>query len=313
MQLIKIEPRQIAGETIQTCNARDLWEFVESKQQFSDWIKSRIEKYGFIEGEDFTVDKFINGRATIIDYHLTIEAAKELAMVENNEKGREVRRYFIECERRAKAPPQINLDDPAALRPLLLSYTEKVIELQEVVAEQAPKVAALERMSAAEGSLVPREAAKCVGTTQTKLYDWLLEHKWCYRAASNNDRPGPLRAYATRVANGDLEERNVSAGFTRDGVEQVKPQVYITIKGQTKIAKLLSGEVEQVFDIHIPLPEPVTLKELHLAALEAAMAVGPDRVRSVIAGFGAPKIAEVDPSKRDVLLAALKRAVSEPF
>lgn len=101
-ELIRIESRELSGATIQTCNARDLWAFVESKQEFANWIKSRIEKYGFIEDEDFTVDKFINGRATVIDYHLTIETAKELAMVENNEKGRQVRRYFIECERKAK-------------------------------------------------------------------------------------------------------------------------------------------------------------------------------------------------------------------
>jgi len=59
-------------------------------------IKNRIEKYGFIEGEDFTLHKFVERRATVIDYHLTIEVAKELAMIENNEKGREVRRYFID-------------------------------------------------------------------------------------------------------------------------------------------------------------------------------------------------------------------------
>jgi anti-repressor protein len=92
-ELIKIEARELAGATVQTCNARDLWRFVESGQDFSTWIKGRIEKYSFAEGEDFTVHKFVDGRATVIDYHLTIEMAKELAMVENNEKGREVRRY----------------------------------------------------------------------------------------------------------------------------------------------------------------------------------------------------------------------------
>ena len=101
-ELIHIEAREISGATVQTCNARDLWEFVESKQEFAHWIKGRIEKYGFVEGEDFTVEKFINGRATMIDYCLTIETGKEVAMVENNDKGRKVRRYFIECEKRAK-------------------------------------------------------------------------------------------------------------------------------------------------------------------------------------------------------------------
>ena len=295
MQLIKIEPRQIAGATIQTCNARDLWQFVESKQEFANWIKSRIEKYGFIEGEDFTVDKFINGRATIIDYHLTIETAKELAMVENNDKGREVRRYFIECERR---PKQINLDDPASLRTALLTYTEKVLELESKVAEQEPKVAALERMSAAEGSLVPREAAKCIGTTQTKLYDWLIEHKWCYREASNDDRPGRLRAYASRVATGDLEERNVSAGFTKDGVEQCRPQVYITIGGQTKIARRLSGEA------HIP---EVTSAELQLLAVTVAKAHGPNVVWAELKRLGSARIDALEPNKYGQLKEALER------
>lgn len=105
-EIIKIESRDISGAAVQTANARDLWAFVESKQEFSHWIKNRIEKYGFVEGEDFVVDKIIErsnqglgigqGR---IDYHLTIETAKELAMVENNDKGRQVRKYFIECER----------------------------------------------------------------------------------------------------------------------------------------------------------------------------------------------------------------------
>jgi phage anti-repressor protein len=104
-ELIKIETQVISGDVVQTCNARDLWEFVESKREFATWIKDRIEKYNFKEGEDFTVDKFVNSESrgqTIIDYHLTIDAAKEMAMVENNEKGRQVRKYFIECERRLK-------------------------------------------------------------------------------------------------------------------------------------------------------------------------------------------------------------------
>ncbi len=91
---------------IQTVNARELHEFLESKQDFSTWIKNRIEKYGFIENEDYTLHKFVergnSGAQTKIDYHISIDMAKELSMVENNEKGRQARRYFIESEKKLK-------------------------------------------------------------------------------------------------------------------------------------------------------------------------------------------------------------------
>lgn len=87
-------------------NARDLHEFLESKQDFSTWIKNRIEKYDLVENVDYTVfHKFMEnpqGGRPQIEYALTIDAAKELSMVEGNEKGKQARRYFIACERIAK-------------------------------------------------------------------------------------------------------------------------------------------------------------------------------------------------------------------
>jgi len=103
-ELIKIESRN----GIETVNARELYEFLESKQEFANWIKGRIEKFEFSEGNDFTVDKFINGRATQIDYYISIDMAKELSMVENNTQGRQARKYFIECEKQLKNN-QINI------------------------------------------------------------------------------------------------------------------------------------------------------------------------------------------------------------
>jgi anti-repressor protein len=84
-------------------SARELHEFLESKQQFADWIKNRIEQYGFIENEDFIVfHKFmknLKGGRPQIEYALTLDCAKELAMVEGNDKGRQARRYFIERDK----------------------------------------------------------------------------------------------------------------------------------------------------------------------------------------------------------------------
>ena len=100
-ELIKIE--NIKG--IETCNARDLWIFLESKQKFADWIKNRIEKYEFIEGDGFITilgkTSEVGGRPTI-EYYLSLDMAKELSMVENNEKGKQARRYFIDCEKKLK-------------------------------------------------------------------------------------------------------------------------------------------------------------------------------------------------------------------
>lgn len=64
--------------------------------RFNDWIHRRIKEYGFQEGEDFysNLSKSTGGRKPI-DYLLTMDMAKELAMVERNEIGRQIRRYFI--------------------------------------------------------------------------------------------------------------------------------------------------------------------------------------------------------------------------
>jgi len=88
-------------------NAREMHEFLESRQHFADWIKIRLEKYNFISDEDYFIilrnrDGDGVGKAKK-EYLLTIDTAKELAMVENNAKGRQVRKYFIECEKRLKA------------------------------------------------------------------------------------------------------------------------------------------------------------------------------------------------------------------
>ena len=300
MQLIKIEARQIAGATIQTCNARDLWQFVESKQDFSTWIKGRIEKYGFVEGEDYVIHKFMDnplgGRPTL-DYHLTIETAKELAMVENNDKGREVRRYFIECERRAAQP--IDLNDPAFLRGTLLTYTEKLLEAQAVISEQAPKVAALDRLSSAEGLFSIRDTAKVIGVQERILITWLLEHNWLYRAPATTR----LCAYAKHIQAGHLKVIDVLSNDDK----HAWPQVKVTQKGVTRLGCIFEGASEDEGEA------PITLHELNGLAVDVAKAIGPHRVLPIIESFGAPRLAGIDTDKYPDLKAALIRAAVESF
>jgi phage anti-repressor protein len=100
----------VGAGLVQTTAASDLHRFLRAGREFSNWIKGRLTKYGFVENVDYVTEEVsaksggnLGGRP-MKEYHLTLDTAKEIAMVENNEQGRAARRYFIECERRAKAP-----------------------------------------------------------------------------------------------------------------------------------------------------------------------------------------------------------------
>ena len=82
-------------------NARELWGKLDVKTRFNDWIANRIEKYDFVENQDFitlTENLVSGGKQT--NYFISLDMAKELSMVENNAQGKIARRYFIECEKK---------------------------------------------------------------------------------------------------------------------------------------------------------------------------------------------------------------------
>ncbi len=111
---------KLNGEQQPLVNARDLHEFLESKQEFANWIKSRIKDYQFIENTDYkefltnlSKTSFFGGRPKK-DYLISLDMAKELAMVERNDKGRLARRYFIEMEKRQLADMKAGITDSQA-------------------------------------------------------------------------------------------------------------------------------------------------------------------------------------------------------
>ncbi len=84
----------------QVVNARELWEFLESKQEFANWVKKRLADVDAIENVDYcTIDKKIN-RQILKEHIVTMDTAKEMAMLERNPQGKMIRRYFIEVEKR---------------------------------------------------------------------------------------------------------------------------------------------------------------------------------------------------------------------
>lgn len=114
-QLIPVFDGTINNEPTLLCNARDLHAFLGVGKDFSTWINDRISEYGFKANLDYTVfspdlGKTVGRRRK--DYHLTLDTAKETAMVERNEKGRQIRRYFIECEKELQKRQQQALPAP---------------------------------------------------------------------------------------------------------------------------------------------------------------------------------------------------------
>lgn len=102
----------IQNQSVQLINARDIHKLLGNGKQFSDWIQHRISKYGFAENLDFTVlhrlvnvDRGFFGirQETLKEYHITLDMAKELCMLERSEIGRQARRHFIKMEQHAIA------------------------------------------------------------------------------------------------------------------------------------------------------------------------------------------------------------------
>lgn len=119
-QLVPVVPETIGNTQCLTVDGRTLHSVLGVRRDFSNWIKGRISKYGFVQGQDFEVfaktgENSEGGRPSQ-EYRCTLGMGKELCMVENNEKGRVARRYFIECERRLLSP-QTTTSPDAPLSP----------------------------------------------------------------------------------------------------------------------------------------------------------------------------------------------------
>jgi len=108
-------------------NARELYDFLESKQEFTTWIKNKIDKYGFIENEDFLIILSKTSGRPKQDFILKLDVAKEIAMVENNEKGKQVRRYFISIEKEMQNRNIAKVQS----KPIRLNLTESIKALPD--------------------------------------------------------------------------------------------------------------------------------------------------------------------------------------
>ena len=134
--LIPFATRQVGNDTVNTVDARNLYDFLAPKSRFHDWIMRRIQQYGFSEDRNFTVLKTELGPISHqAEYFLTLGMAKELSMVERTKKGKEARQYFLACEEQLKT----HQAGPAVLNPEHQLMIDMIVQLDRT--EQRAKAA----------------------------------------------------------------------------------------------------------------------------------------------------------------------------
>lgn len=158
-EIIKIERNAtIGGLSVNAVHGRQLHQWLKVGRDFSNWMKDRIDRYGFEEGVDFVKEVSARsgenpsgGRPTT-EYLLTLDTAKEVAMVENNTRGRQARRYFIEIERRYREQtPALDSSVGEQILRIVQETNAGMARLAEMMQRtQADTVAAIEILAEAQ-------------------------------------------------------------------------------------------------------------------------------------------------------------------
>lgn len=174
-----------------TLSARELHEFLEVSTRYNDWIK-RMFDYGFNENIDYRplTQKRVTAQGnetTYIDHEITLDMAKEIAMIQRSEKGKQIRQYFLELERKWNSPEAVMnraLEYSRKQVQALLQTNEK-LELENKMKDQQlnelkPKVVFADAVATSHTSILVGELAKIlkqngIDMGQKRLFAWLRE------------------------------------------------------------------------------------------------------------------------------------------
>ena len=167
-------------------SARDLHDFLEVKTAYKDWFP-RMCEYGFTEGEDFNplkIERVQNEGERMVsrmvdDAVLTIDMAKELCMIQRNEKGKLARQYFLQIEKDWNSPEKV-------MARALQIAGDKLKKLESKIEADAPKVLFADAVSASKTSILVGELAKLlkqngVDIGQHRLFRWMRENGYLIR------------------------------------------------------------------------------------------------------------------------------------
>ena len=191
-ELIKVTTNEEGKRLV---SARELHEFLGINTRYNDWFK-RMCGYGFEENSDFTplTQKRVTAQGnevTQLDHIITIDMAKEISMIQRTDKGKEARKYFIECEKKLKGISN-NLETQKGLALLKVAegntleerisgatkYAELVSKpLADKIEKDKPKVNYYEKVLNTEGTMTTSQVAKGFNMTAQKLNNYLHDKK----------------------------------------------------------------------------------------------------------------------------------------
>lgn len=199
-----------------TVSARELHKALEVNTDFNHWF-TRMCEYGFEDGKDFAtfLSESTGGRPSQ-DAQITVEMAKEIAMLQRTEKGKKVRKYFIQIEKEWNSPERVMAR--------ALTIANKTIETLKIEnSEMKPKADYFDNL--VERNLLTnfRDTAKELGLRQTDLINNLIEDGYVYR-----DQKSKLKPYAKygKTGKGLFELKE----FSRNDHSDI--QTLITPKGR---------------------------------------------------------------------------------
>src|SRR5699024_10234175 len=189
-QMNELIPTQQSNDNEILVTGRDLHEFLEVNEKYTEWINRMIE-YGFSENEDYqSVREKVQSEKRernyrMINHHIKIDMAKEISMLQRNEKGKQARQYFIEVEKKWNSPEMI-------VQRAMEIQKKKVELLESENAELKPKATYHDLVLQSNTLLTATQIAKDLGigapTLNKKLNElgvqykkghrWYLYHKY---------------------------------------------------------------------------------------------------------------------------------------
>lgn len=222
-------------------SGRDLHKVLEIKTQYTKWLE-RMSEYGFEEGNDYLTvsQKRLTAQGNHTEYKdhvLKIDMAKEIAMLQRNEKSKQVRKYFIQVEKDFNSPEKI-------MARALLMADKKVHKLEAQIEADKPKVIFADAVSASHTSILVGDFAKLMRQNgldfgQNRMFAWLREKNYLINRKGNSWNMPTQKAMDLGLF--EIKETTINHA---DGHISINKTPKITGKGQLYFAEKLLKKTE---------------------------------------------------------------------